>query len=127
MWDMCAICDCLSASTRLPSALPLLRPQLLPIASPSRCAGTYMASSSNLRYQIVAGLIEERGIEVFFKGNPSLWCALHACTHLCCGGRRDGHGGGEGEFLSPAQPPAWVAGCRAGAGGLGGRSVGLQP
>jgi hypothetical protein len=31
-----------------------------------------MASSSNLRYQVLAGIIEERGIEVLFKSNPAV-------------------------------------------------------
>jgi len=38
--------------------------------------GTYMAVSSNLRYQIVAGVIEERGIETIFKGQPGVCHAL---------------------------------------------------
>lgn len=37
---------------------------------------TYMAVSANLRYQIVAGIIEERGIEVAFRGRPQLCKAL---------------------------------------------------
>ena len=38
----------------------------------SAAYGVYMSVSSNLRYQIVAGIIEERGIEVLFKGNHQL-------------------------------------------------------
>lgn len=41
-------------------------------ASPSR-----RTPAAACRYQLVAGLIEERGIEVFFKGNPSLWCGAY--------------------------------------------------
>lgn len=33
----------------------------------SAAYGSYMASSSNLRYQILAGLVEERGIEAVFR------------------------------------------------------------
>jgi hypothetical protein len=35
-----------------------------------------MSVSSNLRYQIVAGIIEERGIETIFKGQHQLCHAL---------------------------------------------------
>ena len=38
--------------------------------------GAYMASSSNLRYQIVAGIIEERGIEVLFHKQRQMISAL---------------------------------------------------
>ena len=41
----------------------------------SAAYGSYMATSSNLRYQIVAGLIEERGIEAMFHSNPAA-CAI---------------------------------------------------
>ena len=37
----------------------------------SAAYGSSMATSSNLRYQIVAGLIEERGIEAMFHANPA--------------------------------------------------------
>ncbi|GAB4814932.1 hypothetical protein N2152v2_001978 [Parachlorella kessleri] len=57
-----------------PAFTPLNPPQDVLIMSAAY--GTYMASSSNLRYQIVAGLIEERGIEVLFRGNPGLCHAL---------------------------------------------------
>eukprot|EP00798_Chlamydomonas_sp_ICE-L_P007664 gene7664-820_t len=46
------------------------------VVATSLAYGVYMAVSSNLRYQIIAGVIEERGIEVFFAGNP------RACTIL---------------------------------------------
>lgn len=36
---------------------------------------SYMASSSNLRYQIIAGVIEERGVERLFSNSPAL-CAV---------------------------------------------------
>lgn len=42
----------------------------------SAAYGSYMAVSSNLRYQILAGVIEERGIEVVFKNYPLLCNAL---------------------------------------------------
>lgn len=42
----------------------------------SSAYGGYMASSANLRYQIVAGVLEERGIEALFHNNPSLCAAL---------------------------------------------------
>ena len=38
--------------------------------------GAYMASSSNLRYQILAGIIEERGIEVMFRNQREMIGAL---------------------------------------------------
>lgn len=33
---------------------------------------SYMAVSSNLRYQLIAGVVEERGIESYFADNPRL-------------------------------------------------------
>ena len=42
----------------------------------SAAYGSYMAISSNLRYQILAGVVEERGIEAVFAGNPALCSAL---------------------------------------------------
>eukprot|EP00803_Ostreobium_quekettii_P007797 evm.model.scf_481.3 EVM.evm.TU.scf_481.3 scf_481:28535-34166(-) len=41
---------------------------------------TYMAVSANLRYQVVAGIIEERGIEVAFAGRPQVCKALSTVT-----------------------------------------------
>ena len=41
----------------------------------SAAYGSYMATSSNLRYQLLAGLVEERGIEAVFKSNPAA-CAV---------------------------------------------------
>ncbi|CAG9465949.1 unnamed protein product [Pedinophyceae sp. YPF-701] len=38
--------------------------------------GLYMGSSSNLRYQTLAGLLEERGVEVVFKNMPAVRAAL---------------------------------------------------
>jgi hypothetical protein len=35
-----------------------------------------MATSSNLRYQVMAGVLEERIIETLFKGNPAVCGAL---------------------------------------------------
>lgn len=56
-----------------PSFVPLNAPQNVLIMSAAY--GVYMATSSNLRYQILAGLVEERGIETWFKGNHQV-CAV---------------------------------------------------
>lgn len=50
-----------------PSFIPLNKAQ--GVAATSMAYGAYMATSSNIRYQILAGVIEERGIETWFKGN----------------------------------------------------------
>eukprot|EP00892_Ulva_mutabilis_P010808 jgi/Ulvmu1/809/UM010_0183.1 len=42
----------------------------------SSAYAAYMASSSNIRYQVVAGVVEERGIETLFAGNHTLCHAL---------------------------------------------------
>lgn len=57
-----------------PTFVPLNAPQ--DVATMSAAYGLYMASSSNLRYQILAGILEERGIEVIFKSNPAICAAL---------------------------------------------------
>jgi len=57
-----------------PTFVPLNDPQNVLVMSGAY--GVYMASSSNLRYQILAGIVEERGIEVAFKSNPALCAAL---------------------------------------------------
>jgi hypothetical protein len=57
-----------------PTFVPLNDPQNVLVMSAAY--GTYMASSSNLRYQILAGIVEERGIEAVFKSNPALCAAL---------------------------------------------------
>ncbi|KDD71189.1 hypothetical protein H632_c5607p0, partial [Helicosporidium sp. ATCC 50920] len=57
-----------------PSYRPLNAPQ--DVAVMSAAYGAYMASSANLRYQIVAGLIEERGIETLFRHSPAVCAAL---------------------------------------------------
>lgn len=60
----------------------MLDPEFVPLNDPqnvgvmSAAYGLYMASSSNLRYQVVAGILEERGIEVIFKSNPTMCAAL---------------------------------------------------
>ena len=46
------------------------------VLATSAAYGVYMSVSSNLRYQIVAGIIEERGIETIFKGQHQLCHAL---------------------------------------------------
>lgn len=46
------------------------------VLATSTAYGVYMSISSNLRYQIVAGIIEERGIETIFKGQHQLCHAL---------------------------------------------------
>lgn len=38
--------------------------------------GVYMAVSSNLRYQVLAGIVEERGFEKFLSGSPQVCKAL---------------------------------------------------
>ncbi|KIY99940.1 hypothetical protein MNEG_8023 [Monoraphidium neglectum] len=60
------------------AALPMLRGLLFApsVFATSLAYGVYMATSSNIRYQILAGLIEERGIEEWFKGNYRLCAAL---------------------------------------------------
>ena len=57
-----------------PSFVPLNAPQ--DVAVMSGAYGLYMATSSNLRYQIMAGVLEERIIETLFKGNPAVCGAL---------------------------------------------------
>ena len=42
----------------------------------SAAYAAYMAVSSNLRYQVLAGVVEERGIEALLKGQPALCSAL---------------------------------------------------
>lgn len=59
-----------------PTFVPQNPPQDILITS--LIYGSYMASSSNLRYQILAGVIEERGIEVLFKGDRAKIGALCA-------------------------------------------------
>jgi hypothetical protein len=57
-----------------PSFVPLNDPQ--DVATMSAAYGLYMASSSNLRYQVLAGVLEERVIEKIFRGNPAICGAL---------------------------------------------------
>ena len=45
----------------------------------SAAYASYMASSSNLRYQVIAGVIEERGIERVFAGQPGV---CHAASFI---------------------------------------------
>ncbi|MCJ1422139.1 hypothetical protein MMC29_000018 [Sticta canariensis] len=42
------------------------------VLSVSAAYASFMGINSNLRYQFIAGIIEERGIEVAFKNNPKL-------------------------------------------------------
>lgn len=53
-----------------PTFAPLNDPQ--DVVTMSAAYGVYMATSSNLRYQVLAGIIEERGIESIFRNNPAL-------------------------------------------------------
>lgn len=53
-----------------PDFQPLNKPQ--GVLATSAAYGTYMAWSSNLRYQIIAGIVEERGIEKLFHGNQAI-------------------------------------------------------
>jgi len=46
------------------------------VVAMSAAYSSYMAVSSNLRYQVIAGVIEERGIEAVFASNPALCNAL---------------------------------------------------
>ncbi|KAF6255296.1 hypothetical protein COO60DRAFT_1471217 [Scenedesmus sp. NREL 46B-D3] len=46
------------------------------VITTSLAYGAYMATSSNIRYQVLAGVVEERGIETLFKGNYKLCAAL---------------------------------------------------
>jgi hypothetical protein len=57
-----------------PAFVPLNDPQ--DVVTMSAAYGLYMATSSNLRYQVVAGVLEERLIEAVFKGNPAVCGAL---------------------------------------------------
>lgn len=57
-----------------PSYVPLNAPQ--DVAVMSAAYGLYMATSSNLRYQVMAGVLEERVIETVFKGYPGVCGAL---------------------------------------------------
>jgi len=52
-----------------PSFAPLNPPQ--DVLAVSAAYGLYMATSSNLRYQFLAGVVEERGIERAFRGNAA--------------------------------------------------------
>ena len=60
----------------------MLDPTFVPLNDPqdvllmSAAYGTYMATSSNLRYQVVAGVIEERGVESIFRNSPAVCAAL---------------------------------------------------
>lgn len=57
-----------------PSFKPLNAPQDVGVMAGAY--GLYMASSANLRYQVLAGLVEERGIETLFHGKPNICAAL---------------------------------------------------
>ena len=71
-----------SATNALIAARQFFDPSWAPPNAPqdvlamSAAYASYMAVSSNLRYQVIAGVVEERGIEVLFKGNPALCSAL---------------------------------------------------
>jgi hypothetical protein len=57
-----------------PGWMPPNTPQ--DVVKTSLAYGVYMSISSNLRYQLIAGVVEERGIETLFRGNPQLCHAL---------------------------------------------------
>lgn len=57
-----------------PSFRPLNAPQS--VLTMAGAYGLYMSSSANLRYQILAGIVEERGIETIFHGKPGICAAL---------------------------------------------------
>ncbi len=57
-----------------PGWAPPNKPQ--DVLQTSAAYGVYMSVSSNLRYQVIAGVIEERGIETIFKGQHQLCHAL---------------------------------------------------
>jgi len=71
-----------SMTNGLCAARQMLDPAWAPPNAPqdvltmSAAYASYMAVSSNLRYQVIAGVVEERGIEVLFKGNPAAAAAL---------------------------------------------------
>lgn len=52
-----------------------LNPPQDPLAT-SALYGLYMASSSNIRYQILAGVLEERIVETVLSGKPGLTTAI---------------------------------------------------
>lgn len=53
-----------------PTFVPQNQPQ--DVLSTSLAYGAYMAHNSNLRYQLVAGVIEQRMIESAFRNNPAI-------------------------------------------------------
>ena len=71
-----AITNCLVITRNhfFPSDTPTNPPQN--IFKTSLLYGSYMAVSANLRYQILAGIIEERGIERVFAGNRGITTSL---------------------------------------------------
>eukprot|EP00798_Chlamydomonas_sp_ICE-L_P014341 gene14341-20334_t len=46
------------------------------VVATSAAYGVYMAVSSNLRYQVIAGVVEQRGIETIFAGNHRMCTIL---------------------------------------------------
>lgn len=49
----------------------------------SSAYATYMATSSNIRYQVLAGVLEERGIEVCWPTCLlEIVCFVHQSTHI---------------------------------------------
>ena len=56
-----------------PDFQPLNKPQ--GVLATSAAYGSFMGWNSNLRYQLIAGLVEERGIEKLFHGNQAI-CGL---------------------------------------------------
>ena len=56
-----------------PQFQPLNKPQ--GVLATSAAYGSFMAWNSNLRYQFIAGIVEQRGIERIFHGNQTV-CGL---------------------------------------------------
>ncbi|KAK9848846.1 hypothetical protein WJX84_001462 [Apatococcus fuscideae] len=61
-----------------PSFIPLNPPQ--DVLKTSAAYASYMALSSNLRYQVIAGVVEQRGFEVIFEKNPRIQNVLSFVT-----------------------------------------------
>ncbi|KAK9841460.1 hypothetical protein WJX74_006158 [Apatococcus lobatus] len=74
------ITNCLISARQVldPSFVPLNPPQ--DVLKTSAAYASYMALSSNLRYQLIAGVVEQRGIERIFENNPRVTNVLSFVT-----------------------------------------------